>query len=156
MKKSTAGMVVLHFFLILFAIVVLIPFYWMILTSFKSEGDFYAKTTGLFLQNPVMDNYIALFTETNAVRWFVNSFLVSLLSTALGIFICALAGFAFGAYQFKGKQVLFWTVLASVAIPEIVTIIPLFKMMVDIKLIDTYFAVILPYAVSMFGIFMMK
>jgi ABC-type glycerol-3-phosphate transport system permease component len=151
-----AGKILLHIILIIFAVIVILPFYWMILSSLKSEGDFYAKATGLIIKNPVLDNYAALFTKIETVRWFLNSFMVSLLSTSLGVLICSLAGFTFGIYRFKFKQLLFWIVLGSVAIPEIVTIIPVFKLMIDINLINTYAAVVMPYAISMFGIFMMK
>ncbi|MGE5613154.1 MAG: carbohydrate ABC transporter permease [Bacillota bacterium] len=154
--KVYLGKITLHFFLVIFAICILIPFYWMIMSSFKSTGDYYSKMTGLFVKNPVLDNYIDLFTKHDTVRWFMNSFIISILTTGIGLFICSLAGFAFGIYNFKFKPLLFWIVLGSVAIPDVVTITPIFKMMVDIKLIDTYASVVLPYAVSMFGIFMMK
>lgn len=154
--KDIFGKSVLHIVMVLFAIIALIPFYWMIFYSLRSEGDYYSKVISLLIKNPVLDNYIALFTKTDAVRWFINSFMISLLSTGFGLLICSLAGYTFGIYDFKFKNLLFWIVLGSVAIPEVVTIIPLFKMMVDIKLIDTYMSVVLPYSISMFGIFMMK
>ena len=154
--KYILGKILLHTLLIFFAVIILLPFYWMILSSFKSDADFYAKSTGFIIVNPVWDNYIHLFTKTDSVRWFFNSVFVSFTSTFLGLFVCSLAGFTFGLYNFKFKQLLFWIVLGSVAIPDIVTIIPVFKMMVDIRMINTYASVVLPYVISMFGIFMMK
>lgn len=146
----------IHILLIIFAIIVLIPFYWMFTCSFKMPADFYAGMKTLFPERPVIGNYVDLFTTSQFPLWICNSFAVSILSVAIGTIICSMAGFAFGVYNFRFKKLLFWTVLCSVAIPEIVTIIPIFKIMAAIKLIDTYAALVLPYAVSMFGIFMMK
>jgi ABC-type glycerol-3-phosphate transport system permease component len=154
--ENIPAKIVLYFFLILFAFITLIPFYWMIINSFKAAEDFYSPTSSLFPQKPIIDNYIKLLGATNFSRWLFNSIFVSAASLALGLMICSMAGFAFSVYTFKGKNLLFWTVLASVAIPEIVTIIPVFSFMVTIKMIDTYSSLVLPYSVSMFGIFLMK
>jgi ABC-type glycerol-3-phosphate transport system permease component len=148
--------IAVYFFLILFALITLIPFYWMIINSLKTSGDFYSPVSSLFPQNPVAGNYTKLLGATNFPRWLFNSLFVSAASLLLGLLICSMAGFAFSVYQFKGKNILFWTVLASVAIPEIVTIIPVFSFMVNLRLIDTYSSLILPYSVSMFGIFLMR
>ena len=145
-----------HSFLIIMAIVVLIPFYWMSVNSLKHQGDFYSVVSSLFPANPTLSNYAELFTDTFYSSWFGNSFMVSVLSVLLGLFICAASGFAFAAYDFKFRSVIFWTVLGTVAIPEIVTIIPVFKIMVNLGMIDTYASLVLPYAVSMFGIFLIK
>lgn len=148
--------IVIYIMLIFFAIVILIPFYWMIVCSLKSSGDFYSTTPSLIPQNPVLDNYKELLTDTLFVRWLVNSFIVSSLVVALGLIICSVAGFSFAIYRFKGRNVLFWLVLSSVAIPEIVTIIPVFRIMAGLQLVDNYASLVLPFAVSMFGIFMLK
>ena len=138
------------------AIITLIPFYWMTINTFKASGDFYATISSLFPTNPISDNYTKLLGATKYPRWLFNSLFVSTLSLLLGLMICSMAGFAFAVYNFKGKKILFWTVLASVAIPEIVTIIPIFSFMVNLRLIDSYSSLVLPYSVSMFGIFLMK
>lgn len=145
-----------HTMLVVIAILVLIPFYWMVVNSLKSEGDFYSTASSLFPANPTMTNYFELLKETFYDLWLGNSFIVSILSMVLGLFICSASGFAFAAYEFRFRTVIFWTVLGTVAIPEIVTIIPVFNIMVKLGLIDTYAALVLPYAVSMFGIFLIK
>lgn len=146
----------IHVILILFAILVLIPFYWLIVNSLKSPGDFYGASKSLFPVNPTLGNYKELFDQTLYLLWFKNSFIVSILSLVLGLLICTASGFAFASYNFKFKNLIFWTVLGTVAIPEIVTIIPVFNIMVNVGLIDKYASLILPYAVSMFGIFLIK
>jgi ABC-type glycerol-3-phosphate transport system permease component len=145
-----------HGFLIVLAIVVLIPFYWMFVNSLKTQGDFYSAASSLFPTNPTLSNYKELLVDTFYGLWFGNSFIVSTLSVLLGLFICSASGFAFAAYDFKFRTVIFWAVIGSVAIPEIVTIIPVFNIMVKLGLIDTYAALVLPFAVSMFGIFLIK
>lgn len=155
-RKDRLIMAATHVFLVLLAILVLIPFYWMFVNSLKTQGDFYSAASSLFPARPTLSNYRELLTETLYGQWFSNSFIVSTLSVLLGLFICAASGFAFAAYDFKFRTVIFWTVLGSVAIPEIVTIIPVFNIMVNLGLIDTYAALVLPFAVSMFGIFLMK
>jgi ABC-type glycerol-3-phosphate transport system permease component len=128
----------------------------MIANTLKATGDFYSPVASFFPARPVIENYTKLLMTTNYPRWLFNSLYVSVASLVLGLMICSMAGFAFAVYKFKGKKFLFWTVLASVAIPEIVTIIPVFSFMVNLKLIDTYTSLVLPYSVSMFGIFLMK
>lgn len=154
--KHLGAKIVIHAFLVIFAVVTLIPFYWMFANSLKATGDFYSAMESLFPERPILENYVKIFTQIDFAKWFFNSTMVSLASTALGLVICSMAGFAFGVYQFRFKKVFFWMVLCSVAIPEIVTIIPIFKMMSNLKMIDTYSSLVLPYAVSMFGIFLMK
>jgi ABC-type glycerol-3-phosphate transport system permease component len=138
------------------AIVILLPFYWMLVSSLKDMGEFFNPKPSLFPASATMANYVKLFRETHFVRWLVNSGTVSVLSLALGLVICSLAGFAFAVYEFRGKTLLFWTVLVSVAIPEIVTIIPVFRLMVSARMIDTYSSLVLPYSMNVFGIFLMK
>lgn len=155
-RHERVAKICIHIFLIMFAIFTLIPFYWMIVNSLKLPSDFYAKMSSIFPTSITFENYFRLFEKTNFASWFNSSVIISVLSTLLGLIICSMAGFAFAIYRFRGKTLLLWLVLSSVAIPEIVTIIPIFKMMSTLGMIDTYASLVLPYAVSMFGIFMMK
>lgn len=142
--------------MLVMAVVILLPFYWMIVSSLKDMGEFFSPKPSLFPDNATVANYFKLFRETQFMRWLFNSGTVSVLSLVLGLVICSLAGFAFAAYDFRGKATLFWAVLASVAIPEIVTIIPVFRLMVAARMIDTYSSLVLPYSMNVFGIFLMK
>jgi ABC-type glycerol-3-phosphate transport system permease component len=155
-KTNPLSQFIVYLSLIIISVITLIPFYWMIANTLKTTGDFYSPVASLFPSRPVIENYTKLLRVTNYPLWLFNSLYVSAVSLVLGLMICSMAGFAFAVYKFKGKKFLFWTVLASVAIPEIVTIIPVFSFMVKLKLIDTYTSLVLPYSVSMFGIFLMK
>jgi len=148
--------VFLHVLMLVGAVIVLLPFYWMIVSSLKDMGEFFSPKPSLFPDKATVANYVKLFRETQFVRWLFNSGMVSVLSLVLGLVICSLAGFGFAVYDFKGKAILFWTVLVSVAIPEIVTIIPVFRLMVFTRMVDTYSSLVLPYSMNVFGIFLMK
>ncbi len=155
-QRQFIGKIVLQFVLIVMAILILLPFYWMIVNSLKGIEEFFNPKTTLLPLKGSLANYFQLFQHTQYVNWFANSVIVSVLTLVLGMLICSMAGFALAVYQFKGKNVLFWAVLGSVAIPEIVTIIPVFKLMVAMQMIDTYYSLVLPYSMNVFGIFLMK
>jgi ABC-type glycerol-3-phosphate transport system permease component len=148
--------ILLHFFLVVFAIVVFIPFYWMLISSFKTVAEMYSPDVTIVPKVFYYENYINLFTNTGFIRWFFNSVIISVGTLALGLFICSLTGFVFAVYSFRFKKPLFWIILASITIPEIVIIIPLFVLMVNLKLLNTYLALIIPYSMNIFGIFFVK
>lgn len=151
--KASVGIYVVLLVLSLFSF---IPFYWMANLSFKGEAEFFDPKPSFFPREFTIGNYLNLVSKTQFPRWVINSFIVSTLTVVLGLFICSLAGFAFAKYQFKGKKWLFWLILTSVAIPETVIIIPVFRLMVNLRVVDTYFALVLPFAMNVFGIFLMR
>lgn len=142
--------------LILGLIVTFAPFYWMVLASFKTSPELFSTKAPLWITNPVVTNYIELIQDTNFLNWLSSSLIVSVFSTILGVLAATLAGFAFAKYNFRGKELLFSLFLGSVAIPNIVTLIPVFSWFNKIGLIDTYWALILPGATNVFAMFMMR
>ncbi|HEV2605912.1 MAG TPA: carbohydrate ABC transporter permease [Microvirga sp.] len=134
--------------------VIVAPFVWAVLSSFKERGDI--MSPGFLPKRWVVQSYIVLFTETSYLRWLFNSIVVSVGAMLLGMTVCALAGFAFAKYRFPGQTVLFWTVIAAMSIPPFTTVIPLFGWMAKLGLINTYPALILPFAANAFGLFMMR
>ena len=86
----------------------------------------------------------------------MNSLVVALASTVLGLLFCSLGGYAFAKFDFPGKTVMFWVVIASVSIPAFTTVIPLFGWLAKLGLLDTYIVLILPFAANAFGIFLMR
>ena len=132
------------------------PFYWMIASSFKPQGEIFTATLRLVPSQPTLDHYHSLLTKTGFVRWLFNSIVFALGTTALSLFLSSLAGFAFAKYEFRGKKTLFAIVLASVSIPQFVTIIPVYALMVRLGLINTYWGLILPFSVNAFVIFLMR
>jgi ABC-type glycerol-3-phosphate transport system permease component len=134
--------------------VVISPFIWAILSSFKERGDILSP--GFLPSKWVFQNYVHLLTETSFLRWLFNSALVSVGAMTLGMAVCSLGGFAFAKYRFPGETVLFWIVIASMSIPPFTTVIPLFGWMAKLGLINTYPVLILPFAANAFGLFMMR
>jgi ABC-type glycerol-3-phosphate transport system permease component len=132
------------------------PFYWMVVSSLKPQGEIFTATLKLIPSNPTLEHYHHLVTRTGFVRWTFNSIVFALGTTALSLFFSSLAGFAFAKYEFRGKRLLFAIVLASVSIPQFVTIIPVYGLMVKLGLVNTYWGLILPFSVNALVIFLMR
>lgn len=150
------GPIIVLSLLILFAVITLVPLYWMVVSSFKPQREIFSLTTTWWPERPTLDNYVGLFEATNFGRWLFNSVLVTALSTLLGIFLSSMAGFAFAKYEFRAKRLLFWVALGSVSIPQIVTIIPIFNWFSRIGLTDTYFVLAVPPAINVFAVFLLR
>lgn len=150
------GNVVVIVLLVLFAIITLVPLYWMVVSSFKHQSEIFSLSTTWFPEQPTVDNYTGLFQETNFGRWLFNSIFVTAIATVLGIFLASMAGFAFAKYEFRAKRLLFWLALGSVSIPQIVTIIPIFSWFSRIGLTDTYFVLAVPPAINVFAVFLLR
>ena len=143
-------------FLILAAILIMVPFIWMVASSFKMNADIFTAHPTVLIRHFYYENYVKLLRETSFVRWFLNTIGVASGTTIIGAFVCSMAGFAFAKYKFRGKEVLFSFILASVMVPQIVTAIPAFALMINIHWINTYQALILPLTADAFGVFFMR
>lgn len=133
---------------------VLMPWAWALLASFKPRSEI--MSTGFLPREWTWRNYAALFTETSYLRWLLNSLVVSTGAAALGMLVCAMAGYAFAKFRFPGREALFWLVLLSVSVPPFTTIIPLFGWLAKLGLLDTYPVLILPFSASAFGAYLMR
>jgi len=153
--KELGELTFYYFLLALMALVVLAPLYWIFTSSFKPRGDMFGEVT-LIPRHFTIRNYLNLFTETSYARWFINSLIVAVSFTALGVFFCSLGGFGFAKYEFRFKKVLFMVLLGSIMIPIYTVIIPLFITFVQYGLINTYWSLILPNSANPFGIFLMR
>jgi ABC-type glycerol-3-phosphate transport system permease component len=134
--------------------IVLMPWLWALLSSFKPRDEI--MSTGFLPERWQLANYAGLLSDTLYLRWLLNSIVVSLAAMALGMVVCAMGGFAFAKYDFAGKSVLFWIVIASVSIPPFTTVIPLFGWLARLGMLNTYPVLVLPFAASAFGLFMMR
>lgn len=133
---------------------VLTPVLWAVLSAFKSRADIFAGD--VWPRRWSLENFDELLAKTFYLHWMVNSLVVALASTALGLLFCSLGGYAFAKFDFPGKTVMFWIVIASVSIPAFTTVIPLFGWLARLGLLDTYIVLILPFAANAFGIFLMR
>jgi ABC-type glycerol-3-phosphate transport system permease component len=146
--------------LLLFALVtllvvaVMMPWVWALLSSFKARGDIMAP--GFWPRLWVPENYRRLLGETLYLRWLANSAIVAFSAALLGVLICAMAAYALAKHRFIGRGALFWVVIASMSIPPFTTIIPLFGWAAQLGIIDTYGVVVVPFAASALGLFLIR
>lgn len=132
------------------------PFYWMIISSFKPEGDMFKFPPDLFPQSLTLTNYWELFTESIFLRNLGNSIFVGVCFTILSVFLCSLCGYAFAKMRFPGRGFLFGIVIATMSLPFEVTLLPLFNLMTKIHWVNTYWAVIIPFSATAWGVFLMR
>jgi ABC-type glycerol-3-phosphate transport system permease component len=132
------------------------PFVWMLVSSLKPFEEIFAGTHFL-PQHWTFHNFSSFFHQTNAWRAIWNSFYIATSSTLLSLFLCALGGYAFAKFSFPGRNFLFAFVIATLAVPFAVIVVPLFVMMRNtFHWIDTPWPLIVPWAANAFGIFFMR
>lgn len=149
-------MTISYIVLVLGAVSMLFPFFWMLMTSFMSSSQIFSDSTN-FIPHPfIFDNYIAITHKIPVFRYFVNSVVVAVVTTFGQVFISALAGYSFARLNFKGRDFLFFVFLVTMMVPPQVNIIPLFFLMKQFGWIDTYQGLILPGLFGGFGVFLMR
>lgn len=142
--------------LILIAISMLYPFFAMVNLSFVNNNEIFSHAGRLIHPNLTLENYKNVFMEIPLSRYFLNSLIVASAATIGQVIFSALAGYAFARMQFKFRDALFLLILITMLIPPQVNIIPLFFLMREMHLIDTYQALIWPALFGGFGIFLMR
>ena len=160
-KKGSAKKKVFNAFvyvmLSVWALIVLFPFYWMVLTSFKSYASYNSEYIPKFLAiPPSIKNYFDAFTAVSLGRYFLNTLIFTLLTTALMLFVTTLAAYAFARIDFKGKNLLFSFFLALMMIPNELVIITNFVTITDLDLRNSFAGLILPSVTSIFFIYLLK
>jgi ABC-type glycerol-3-phosphate transport system permease component len=147
---------VMYGILIFAAFLSLLPFYWMLMSSFKPLQDILTIPVWLVPPRPTLANYSELLTTTLFLRGMLNSVVVGLANVVIQTFLCALAGFAFAKYRFRGRNLLFTLVLGTVMIPVSVQLVPNYLLMGKLGMLDRLWALIVPSAANAFGIFWMR
>lgn len=142
--------------LIFCAVSMLLPFLWMVLTSFMSNDEIFSFPVKFLPDKLNFSNYVNIFTQMPMTRYFFNSLFVSVVTTVGQVLIASMAGFAFARFDFRWKEILFILILITMMVPPQVNIIPLFVVMSKLNLINTYSALILPGFFGGFGIFLMR
>ncbi len=156
-KRTKARNAVTYFFLVLWAILVLFPFYWMILTSFKRYSSYNSEhVPKFFTLSPTLKNYTDAFTQVPLARYFFNTLVFTIVTTAVMMVVIILAAFAFARLNFKGKNLVFALFLSLMMIPNELVIITNFVTITDWNLRNTYLGLILPSVTSVFYIYLLK
>ncbi|MBO4389816.1 MAG: carbohydrate ABC transporter permease [Lachnospiraceae bacterium] len=153
-KIKKAG---LYLFLGLWALIVLFPFYWMILTSVKGYSAYNSeRIPKLFTLAPTISNYLSAFTEVPLGKYFLNTVLFTVITTGLMMFIIIPAAFAFARLQFRGKNLVFALFLSLMMIPGELVIITNFVTITNLNLRNSFAGLILPSVTSVFYIYLLK
>ena len=132
------------------------PFYWMIISSFKPERNMFKFPPDLFPLSLTLTNYFELFSESIFLRNLGNSIFVGICFTILSVFLCSLCGYTFAKMHFPGRGILFGVVIVTMSLPFEITLLPLFKLMTTIHWVNTYWAVIIPFSATAWGVFLMR
>jgi multiple sugar transport system permease protein len=138
------------------SICMLLPFYWLLVTSFKEQREILTLPVTWWPASFTLKHWIDAFRIAKFGRYFTNSVFVSTVLTAGNLLTSAMAGYVFAKYQFRGKSFIFLFILAGLMIPFFVPLIPLYQMMVNFKLSDSYWALIIPALYTPLGIFLMR
>jgi len=146
----------LYFVLILISIFMVLPFVWMLSTSFKLPQDIFGFPPKIIPDNPVLDNYRVIFQEKNLIGVMLNTITIALFSTLLSLFFTSMGGYGFAKFNFRGKKTLFAILLATMIIPGAVMMVPTFVIMRTFGWVDTFLPLIVPGAANAFGIFFFR
>lgn len=149
--------IIIYSLLLLWAVIVLFPFYWMILTSVKSYGTYNAEyIPRFFTLSPTLQNYQDAFTTVPLGGYLLNTLLFTVITTALMLAVIILAAFAFARLEFKGKNLVFTFFLALMMIPNELVVITNFTTITNLGLRNTFTGLILPSVTSVFYIYLLK
>ena len=156
-RRRAVRRAVTYVLLALWAVIVLFPFYWMVLTSVKSYSAYSSeRIPAFFTLSPTLQNYRDAFTAEPLGRYFLNTVIFTVATTAIMLVVITLAAFAFARLNFRGKQLAFTCFLALMMIPNELVIITNFVTITDAGLRNTFWGLILPSVTSVFYIYLLK
>ncbi|WP_445002579.1 carbohydrate ABC transporter permease [Exiguobacterium alkaliphilum] len=138
------------------AVLFLFPLVWMVFTSFKTLSESLASAS-LLPKEWTLENYVSIFSasaDSNMVQWTINTAIVTLIGTALVIFVDVLAAYALARLNIPGKKIILGIVVIALTVPGIVTLFPAFYLFKSADLLDTYAPLILPYSAGTLGVFL--
>ncbi len=154
--RNTMKKVIVYLVLGLGAIFMLLPFYWMVTTSFKLPSEILQLPPKWFPSTLNFKNYADALRTAPFALYFLNSFIIAIANTVLQVLTSAMAGYAFARLDFKFKDQLFLLFLGTMMIPMEVILIPNYLLLKYLGIYNTYFALVIPWAASVFGIFLMR
>ena len=148
--------ILLYLFLFAMALIIIFPFYWMLISSVKSLTEYRLSIPTLFPRKILWGNYIEAFNQANLGTLFTNTLYVGLVSTLLSLVITVLSAFAFARLEFKGKNALFAALLATMMIPGELFTITNYVTVNNLGWMNTYTVLIVPFLVSVFYIYLLR
>ena len=155
-KKKITN-IVLYIFLVFWAVMVLFPFYWMILTSVKGYGEYNGEIVPKFFTlTPTLENYFSVFKSIPLAKYLLNTVIFTLSTTVIMLVVIIFAAFAFARLQFKGRDLVFTIFLSLMMIPNELVVITNFVTITNMNLRNTFWGLILPSISSLFYIYLLK
>ncbi|NOY77338.1 MAG: carbohydrate ABC transporter permease, partial [Calditrichaeota bacterium] len=145
-----------YLFLVLLAGTMLLPFFWMLMTSFMNELEVYSPTPKFLPEHFLWSNYKEALTMLPFGRFFLNTLIISVAVVAGQLLICSMAAFSFSRLQYRGRDKIFTLYLSTLMIPGIVTLIPAYLIVDSFHWLNTYWALIVPFLSSVWGIFLLR
>jgi cellobiose transport system permease protein len=145
-----------HIFFVALSLLVLFPFFWMVVASTRTTSDLLSYPPHVLPGTEFLPNLQQLTETLPLIRAFFNSLFIAVVTTVLVLFFCSLAGFGFAKYRFPGRERLFFVLLATLALPGAVSLVPWYQMMVAFDWVNDYRALIIPNIANAFGIFFMR
>lgn len=156
-RKKALKDTIIYTFLAIWAVIVLFPFYWMILTSVKGYSDYNAERIPKFITlSPTLKNYADAFSTVSLGKYLLNTLFFTLVTTAIMLIVITLAAFAFARLEFKGKDLVFTLFLALMMIPNELVVITNFATITNMGLRNTFTGLILPSVTSVFYIYLLR
>lgn len=155
-KKITALAVLKHGLLLGGALIMVLPFIWMLSTSFKPPAEVLSWPPRFIPKTWTLENYATVFKTAPFLRFFINSVMLSVFSTACVLLTSTLAGYVFGKFDFPLKNFLFMLILATAMVPFETYMIPLYLRMVQFGWVNKFLGLVAPYLVMSYGIFFMR
>lgn len=132
------------------------PFLWMLLGSFRPDRELKQVPPSWLPQDPTLDNYRTLFTQLDFPSYFFNSAVVALAITLGNLVFCSMLGYALAKLDFPGKRIIFVLVLGTLMVPGVVTFVPLFVLVSNLGMVNTFPGLIFPFLAGPFGVFLMR
>lgn len=155
-KKHSPGFYIGVVVMLIGSLIMILPLYWMIMSSLKSQTELLQMPPTMYPHELILSNFTRVFEQIPFLRYYANSLGTSLLNTVVGVFTSAIIGFTFAKYRFRGRNALFFTILAFMMIPYDTLMIPLYKMLAGVHLTNSYFVLTVPFFGNIFGIFLMR
>ncbi len=150
------GMAGIYLFLLVMALIVLFPFYWMVISSLKALAEYRLSPPTFWPRQVLLSNYVDAFTTAKLGQLFLNTMYVGIVSTLLSVVITIFTAFAFARLEFKGKELLFAALLATMMIPGELFTITNYSTVISFGWLNTYTVLIVPFLVSIFYIYLLR
>ncbi len=155
-KKRSTRKIITYAVLIIVAVFILFPFFWMISTAFKPNTDIIKRPPIFLPSKPTLVHFQKVFAQVQYFRTLYNSLFVSGMTTLITIFFSTMVGYAIAKYRVVGLNVIFILILSGLMIPPFTIAIPLYIVATQIRMVNTLWGVIIPFSISNFGIFLMR